>query len=99
MPTFSTRRLNQTGDGALGSKLSSERKTATIAPSDILIGVAAPASAKDSDLACAIGSVKVKLRAPAISRAAPRILNAYPRSGFTAMSKIVSLICSNSIAS
>ena len=76
MPTFSTRRLNQTGDGALGLKLSNERKTATIAPSDILIVVAVPASAKESDLACAIGSVKFKFNAPAISRAAPRILKA-----------------------
>ena len=76
MPTFSIRRLSQIGDGAFGLKLSSERRTATIAPSVILIDVGVPASAKESDLACAIGSVKLKFNAPAISRAAPRILKA-----------------------
>ena len=76
MPTFSIRRLSQIGDGTFGLKLSSERRTATIAPSVILIDVGVPASAKESDLACAIGSVKLKFNAPAISRAAPRILKA-----------------------
>ena len=76
MPTFSTRRLNQVGDGALGLKLSSERKQATIAPSVILIGVAIPVSENLSDLACSIGSVKFRFNAPAISRAAPRMLKA-----------------------
>ncbi len=76
MPTFSMRRLNQIGDGDFGLKLSRERSTAIIAPSEIFIGVALPESANFKDLACAIGSVKLKFNAPAISRAAPRILKA-----------------------
>ena len=76
MPTFSIRRLNQIGDAAFGLKLSSERSKATIAPSEILIGVPVPVSENVSDLACVIGSVKFNARAPAISRAAPRMLSA-----------------------
>ena len=97
MPHFSILRRIQIGLCAVESKFCSVRRYITCAPSEIFAVIGVPASL-NSYLKMA-GSLNSSPRAAAISRAIPRILNAYPRSGLTATSKMTSLISSNSMAS